>query len=59
MNTIFIVMEKSSNRTRVSKVFENHADARIECIGSGDFCDFDRSAEGHHQYWIEEWEVVG
>lgn len=36
MNTVFIVMEKGPNGTRVSKVFENQVDAiryRIECIG--------------------------
>ena len=57
MNTVFVVMEKSPNGTRVSKVFENHADAiwyRIEFIDSGDFYDFDSA----YQYWIEEWEVA-
>ena len=58
MNTVFIVMEKHPNGTRVSKVFENHVDAiryRIECIGDHEFYDFNSA----YQYWIEEWEVVG
>lgn len=58
MNTVFIVMEKSPNGTRVSKVFEKHEDAiwyRMECIGGGDeFYDFDSA----YQYFIEEWEVA-
>lgn len=57
MNTIFVVMEKSPNGTRVSKVFENNIDAiryRIECIGDHEFYDFNSS----YQYWIEEWEVA-
>lgn len=58
MKTVFVVMEKSHMwGVRVSKVFDKHADAisyRTECIGHGEFYDFDSA----YQYWIEEWEVV-